>query len=77
METSIAEAKTEASNAKNSSTKKALDKAKEALDKAGQGGSSSEEIAALKAALEKAQADLQKQIDKMAHWRLWTRKLQI
>ena len=36
------------------------------MDKAGQGGSSSEEIAALKAALEKAQADLQKQIDKMA-----------
>ena len=65
LETSIAEAKTEASNAK-TAAQEALDKAKEALDKAGQGGSSSEEIAALKAALEKAQADLQKQIDKMA-----------
>ena len=52
LETSIAEAKTEASNAK-TAAQEALDKAKEALDKAGQGGSSSEEIAALKAALEK------------------------
>ena len=53
LETSIAEAKTEASNAKTA--------AQEALDKAGQGGASSEDIAALKKALEDADAALQKQ----------------
>ena len=58
LETSIAEAKTEASNAKTA--------AQEALDKAGQGGASSEDIAALKKALEDADAALQKQIDKLA-----------
>ena len=65
LETSIAEAKTEASNAK-TAAQEALDKAKEALDKAGQGGASSEDIAALKKALEDADAALQKQIDKLA-----------
>ncbi len=77
LETSIAEAKTEASNAK-TAAQEALDKAKEALDKAGQGGSSSEEIAALKAASgRKRRQTCRSKLTKWPHWRLWTRKLQI
>ena len=64
LETSINGAKADAAAAK-TKAEEALTKAQEALDKAGQGGSSTE-IEALKAALEKAQSDLQKQIDKLA-----------
>ncbi|WP_455608624.1 hypothetical protein [Bacteroides rodentium] len=66
LESSVAEAKTAATAAK-TAAEEAKNKAQEALDKAGQGGGvSASELAALKKALEDADASLQTQINKMA-----------